>query len=96
MIEPFWWIRSAGVAAVPVSNASRKSLDETDPPERLFFVLHFPGRLFERSGNFFDSVFFPDYPMNMTIPFRTRTTAYQSRLICKEKRLFQLGRGLPF
>ena len=37
MIEPLWWIRSAGVALASRSqDASRRSLDETDPPERLF------------------------------------------------------------
>ena len=96
MIEPFWWIRSAGVAAVPVSNREPQVSRRDRPTRAAFFVLHFPGRLFERSGIFFDSAFFPGYPMNMTIPFRTHTKAYQFRLICKEKRLFQLGRGWQF
>lgn len=55
MIEPFWWIRSAGVAAVPVSNREPQVSRRDRPTRAAFFVLHFPGRLFERSGIFFHS-----------------------------------------
>ena len=78
MIEPFWWIRSAGIAVAPVSNREPQVSRRDRPTRAAFFLLLVPGRSFERSGIFFDSVFFPDYPMNMTIPFRTRTTANQS------------------
>ncbi len=44
MIEPFWWIRSAGVAAVPVSNREPQVSRRDRPTRAAFFVLHFPGR----------------------------------------------------
>lgn len=44
MIEPFWWIRSAGIAAVPVSNREPQVSRRDRPTRAAFFVLHFPGR----------------------------------------------------
>lgn len=43
MIEPFWWIRSAGIAAVPVSNREPQVSRRDRPTRAAFFVLHFPG-----------------------------------------------------
>ena len=37
MIEPFWWIRSVGVAAAPVSN-SEPQVSRRDRPTRAAFL----------------------------------------------------------
>ena len=37
MIEPFWWIRSAGVAAVPVSNREPQVSRRDRPTRAAFF-----------------------------------------------------------
>jgi hypothetical protein len=38
MIEPFWWIRSAGVAAAPVSNSEPQVSRRDRPTRAAFFV----------------------------------------------------------
>ena len=53
MIEPFWWIRSAGIAAVPVSNREPQVSRRDRPTRAAFFVLHFPGRNSLRDFLFF-------------------------------------------
>ena len=37
MIEPFWWIRSAGIAAVPVSNREPQVSRRDRPTRAAFF-----------------------------------------------------------
>ena len=44
MIEPFWWIRSAGVATAPVSNREPQVSRRDRPTRAAFFVLLVPGR----------------------------------------------------
>ena len=56
MIEPFWWIRSAGVAAVPVSNREPQVSRRDRPTRAAFFVLHFPGTR-GAFRDFFDLIF---------------------------------------
>lgn len=58
MIEPLWWIRSAGVAAAPVSNREPQVSRRDRPTRAAFFMLLVPGCLFERSGIFLIQSFF--------------------------------------
>lgn len=41
MIEPFWWIRSAGIAAVPVSNREPQVSRRDRPTRAAFFCTPF-------------------------------------------------------
>ena len=43
MIEPLWWIRSAGVAAAPVSNREPQVSRRDRPTRAAFFVPLAPG-----------------------------------------------------
>ena len=49
MIEPFWWIRSAGVAAAPVSNREPQ-VSRRDRPTRAAFFCTLIKFLFCRPG----------------------------------------------
>ena len=42
MIEPFWWIRSAGIAAAPVSNREPQVSRRDRPARAAFFCSLFP------------------------------------------------------
>lgn len=42
MIEPFWWIRSAGIAAAPVSNREPQVSRRDRPTRAAFFCSLFP------------------------------------------------------
>ena len=53
MIEPFWWIRSAGVAAVPVSNREPQVSRRDRPTRAAFFMLLVPGRTRRAFRDFF-------------------------------------------